>query len=85
MGELGDIAVGTAAEFQAFGVKFIIWPLFAAIVANICGSDIVVNSSHATPPSNVGNPENSPGARGRSSKCQVSLAGEFTRAVAALQ
>jgi hypothetical protein len=72
MGELGDIAAGTAAEFQAFGVKFIIWPLFAAIVANICGSDIVANSSHATPPSIVDIPENSPGAIGRSSRIMSS-------------
>lgn len=72
MGELGDIAAGTPAEFQVFGVKFIIWHLLAAIVANICGSDIVVNSSHATPPSIVGIPENSPGPMGRSDRSMPS-------------
>lgn len=68
IGELEVIAAVPAAEFQAFGVKFIIWPLFAAIVANICGSDIVVKSSHVTPPSIMGIPENPTGAMARSNR-----------------
>jgi hypothetical protein len=66
MGDVGDVAAGSAAEFQEFGVKFIIWTLFGAIVASICGSDIVKTPSHATPPSIVDNPANSPGAMARS-------------------
>lgn len=60
IGELGDKPVGTEPEVQTFGERLIIWFLLAAIVANIWGSDIVVNSSHGTPVSMVGCVGNSP-------------------------
>lgn len=68
IGEGGGIpdAEGMAFGFHTPGARFIICPLLAAIVASIWGSDIVVNSSQATPVSIVGWPENSAGAIGRS-------------------
>jgi hypothetical protein len=69
--DMGDVGGRPDAEGMPFGFKtpgarFIICPLLAAIVAKICGSDIVVNSSQGTPVSIVGWPENSPGAMARS-------------------
>jgi hypothetical protein len=49
IGDAGGSPAGMFPGFHMFGDMFIIGPFPAAIVFNNWGSDIVVNSSHATP------------------------------------